>query len=46
MQVGDEEVHGHDNIDADYYGIWPTIIGLLFAAAMIWFMFAFADGFA
>ena len=30
---------------ADYYGIWPTLIGLLFGAGLTWFMFAMADGF-
>ena len=29
-----------------YYGILPTIIGLAFAAGLIAFMFAVADGFA
>jgi hypothetical protein len=31
---------------ASRYGIWPTIAGFLFGAGIIWFMFAFADGFA
>lgn len=31
---------------ASYYGFAPMVVGLLFAAAVIWFMFAFADGFA
>ncbi|MEO0728998.1 MAG: hypothetical protein AAFY64_01290 [Pseudomonadota bacterium] len=31
---------------SNYYGIWPFIFGLAFAALIIWFMFAFADGFA
>ena len=29
----------------NYYGVWPTIIGVLFGAAMIAFMFLLADGF-
>lgn len=31
---------------SDFYGAWPMIIGFLFAAGLIWFMFAYADGFA
>lgn len=31
---------------SDYYGPLPMIVGLLFAAGLIWFMFAYADGFA
>jgi len=31
---------------ASYYGIAPLIVGLLFAAGLMWFMFALADGFA
>ena len=30
---------------ANYYGVWPTIIGLVFGGALTWFMFAMADGF-
>lgn len=29
-----------------YYGIKPAVAGVLFAAGLIWFMFALADGFA
>ncbi|MEM1164029.1 MAG: hypothetical protein AAGJ28_24115 [Pseudomonadota bacterium] len=29
-----------------YYGVVPTIAGILFAGGLIWFMFAIADGFA
>ena len=29
-----------------YYGIVPTIVGVLFAAGLVWLMFALADGFA
>ena len=49
MQVDqiDEEAHApHDESVANYYGIWPMIIGFAFGAALIWFMFAYADGFA
>lgn len=42
MHLDDDEDR---NIGA-YYGIWPTVVGLLMAAALIWFMFALADGFA
>lgn len=46
---GVQIMHAEDEADAqisNYYGVWPTIIGLLFGALLIWFMFAFADGFA
>ncbi len=39
---GEEDLKG---IGA-YYGIAPAIASLVFAAALIWFMFALADGFA
>ena len=39
---GDEDTQ---NISS-YYGVLPTIVGALFAAGVIWFMFALADGFA
>ncbi len=39
---GDEDVHEISN----YYGMWTGLAGLLFGAGLIWFMFAFADGFA
>jgi len=29
-----------------YYGALPTFAGILIAAALIWFMFELADGFA
>ena len=35
-----------DPTPGNYYGVWPTLAGLLIAAALIWFMFAYADGFA
>lgn len=41
----DEDDDEMKNIGA-YYGAAPMIVGLLFAAAVIWFMFAVADGFA
>tara|TARA_B100000886_G_C20139220_1_gene373271 strand:+ start:189 stop:323 length:135 start_codon:yes stop_codon:yes gene_type:complete len=28
------------------YGIWAAVIGYAFGAALVWFMFAIADGFA
>jgi len=31
---------------ASRFGLWPTVAGALFGAALIWFMFAMADGFA
>ncbi len=43
MQNDDEESMKHI---ASYYGMAPMIAGLLFAAVVIWFMFALADGFA
>lgn len=42
MNLGEDE----DGNVAEYYGIWPQIIGLVIAAALILFMFAYADGFA
>ena len=30
---------------SNYYGIWPTIIGLAFGFGLIAFMFWMADGF-
>ena len=42
MQLDEDQ----EAMDSDYYGIWPTIIGLLMAAVLIWFMFAYADGFS
>ncbi|MEL6299058.1 MAG: hypothetical protein AAFQ45_10855 [Pseudomonadota bacterium] len=41
-------MHGGEEDDqiSNYYGIWPGIAGLLIAAAIIWFMFYVADGFA
>ena len=29
-----------------YYGVMPTIAGVLFAVVLIWLMFTLADGFA
>ena len=43
MQDDDDESMKHI---ASYYGMAPMIVGLLFAAAVIGFMFAVADGFA
>ena len=43
MQNDDEESMKHI---ASYYGMAPMIVGLLFAAVVIGFMFAVADGFA
>ena len=31
--------------NANYYGIWPTVIGIAFGIAIMVFMFALADGF-
>lgn len=30
---------------SNYYGIWPFLFGLAFGALLIWFMFAYSDGF-
>lgn len=43
MQDDDDQSIKHI---ASYYGMAPMIVGLLFAAGVIWFMFALADGFA
>ncbi|MDG1211795.1 MAG: hypothetical protein P8Q48_06165 [Paracoccaceae bacterium] len=43
MQEDDDDQMKHI---ASYYGMAPMIVGLLFAAGVIWFMFAVADGFA
>ena len=43
MQPDDGE---QDTKISDYYGVLPTIAGVVFAGALIWFMFALADGFA
>ena len=43
MQNDDDESMKHI---ASYYGMAPMIAGLLFAAVVIGFMFAVADGFA
>lgn len=32
--------------DSANYGIWPTLVGLACAAAMVWMMFHLATGFA
>ena len=42
MHTGDDDEGDISN----YYGVWPGIMGLLMAAALIWFMFHLADGFA
>lgn len=39
---GDEDVHEISN----YYGVWPTVLGVLAGGGLIWLMFALADGFA
>ena len=31
---------------SNYYGVAPAIVGVLFAAGLIWFLFSLADGFA
>jgi len=41
-EEGEEDLLGI----SDYYGVMPMIAGVLFAGAVIWFMFAVADGFA
>ena len=39
---GEEDLKGI----SDYYGSRPAIAGALIAIALIWFMFALADGFS
>ena len=44
-------MHSEDGDDdterlSDFYGIWPTVIGLVLGGGLTWFMFAFSDGFA
>ncbi len=31
---------------SEAYGVWPTLVGAVFGGALIWLMFALADGFA
>lgn len=38
-------VEDEDRTIGGYYGVWPTLIGLAFGAALTMFMFALADGF-
>lgn len=38
-------VEEEDRTIANYYGIWPTIIGMVFGIALTAFMFILADGF-
>ena len=45
MQTEDGDDEGLSQI-AGRYGPLPTIVGALFAAGLIWFMFTLADGFA
>ncbi len=42
MNLDDEEV---STKISNYYGIWPFCVGLAFGALLIWFMFAYSDGF-
>jgi len=42
MHDSDEE----DEKLSNYYGVFPGIVGVLFAAGVVWFMFALADGFS
>ena len=39
---GDEDTQALSN----FYGLWPGVAGVLVGGALIWFMFALADGFA
>ncbi|MEM9029573.1 MAG: dihydroxy-acid dehydratase [Pseudomonadota bacterium] len=39
-------VEDEDRSIGKYYGIWPTLAGLLLAGGIIYAMFALADGFA
>ena len=41
-----EDGNEDDEHISGYYGIAPTIVGILFAAGLILFMFMVADGFA
>lgn len=38
-------VDDEDRNIASYYGVWPTVIGLLFGGGLTLFMFMLADGF-
>ncbi|MGI9523536.1 MAG: hypothetical protein ACR2PG_18040 [Hyphomicrobiaceae bacterium] len=38
-------VEDEDRNIGNYYGVWPTIIGLLLGMGITVFMFALADGF-
>ena len=47
MQLDSEDDHdGNLAGDTGFYGVAPAIAGVLFGLALIWFMFALADGFA
>lgn len=38
----------NDPVRSDHvrtYGIWAWAVGIIFGGLLIWFMFAFADGF-
>ena len=39
-----EEKSHSDRDDSRYYGLWPTFIGLLLGAMVMWLMFTLADG--
>ena len=38
-------VEDEDRDISKYYGVWPTIVGFAFGAALTVFMFMLADGF-
>ncbi len=38
-------VEDEDRTIGGYYGVWPTIVGLLIGISITVFMFALADGF-
>ncbi len=41
-----DDLEEPSGLNSNYYGIAPGIAGLLIGLALIWFMFAVADGFA
>ena len=42
----DDKLEDGNMPDSNYYGTLPSIVGVLLGIAIIFFMFAFADGFS
>jgi hypothetical protein len=42
----DDKLEDGNMPDSNYYGMLPSIVGVLLGIAVISFMFAFADGFS